>query len=243
MIRIAGDLHVHTVASGHAYSTVLEIVHTARRKGLSVVGVADHGPSMPGGPSLVYFEACGHFPRQVAGVTLYFGAEVDILDEKGTLDLPDWVLKKMDYTIVSFHPHVRPPGDRETNTQSLLKVLMNPLVNIIAHAGNPKYPFDYERVIDRAVEAGKVFEINNSSFSVSRKGSWENCRLIAQEVMKRGGSVLVSSDAHFCEEIGEYHDALALLEDIGFPEERILNMREESLKVFVEQHTGRRRRA
>lgn len=232
-LNLIGDLHTHTVASGHGYSTVMEIVQVAKRKKLEVVAITDHSPKMPGGPSPIYFEARGHFPREIEGIKIYFGAEVDILDEEGSLSLEDKLLKKLDIVIISFHPQVFPPASREINTQALLRALENPAVDIIAHPGNPRYPLDYERVVKEAVSRGKVIEINNSSFAVSRKGSKENCRLIAQEVKKQGGWVVVSSDAHFCEEVGEFKEAQGLLEEIGFPPDRVLNSSRDNIEKFL----------
>ena len=232
-LNLIGDLHIHTVASGHGYSTVMEIVQVAKRKKLEVVAITDHSPKMPGGPSPIYFEARGHFPREIEGIKIYFGAEVDILDEEGSLSLEDKLLKKLDIVIISFHPQVFPPASREINTQALLRALENPAVDIIAHPGNPRYPLDYERVVKEAVSRGKVIEINNSSFAVSRKGSKENCRLIAQEVKKQGGWVVVSSDAHFCEEVGEFKEAQDLLEEVGFPPNRVLNSSRDNIEKFL----------
>jgi len=240
-MEIVADLHVHTIASGHGYSTILENVQVAKRKGLLALGIADHTPSMPGGPSPLYFEARGHFPREVLGVRLYFGAEVDIVDEEGHLDLPERILRRLDFVIVSLHPQVFQGGSREVNTRALLRALEHPLVDIVAHPGNPRYPLDYAEVVTRAVQLDKVIEINNSSFSVSRRGSEENCRLIAQEVKSRGGWVVVSSDAHFCEEVGEFDEALRLLEDVGFPTERIVNASLKNLEDFFERVAQRRR--
>jgi len=234
MTRIWGDLHVHTVASGHGYSTVLENARVALRKGLRVLGVADHSPSMPGGPSPLYFEAKGHFPREIEGVRIYFGAEVDVVDFDGKLDLEDRILRKLDFVIVSFHPQVFRGGSREENTDALLRALENPFVDIVAHPGNPRFPLDYNKLVEEAVGRGKILEINNSSFSVSRKGSKENCMVIAQEVEKRKGWVIVSSDAHFCEEVGEFEEALAMLREARFSEERILNASYENLVRFLE---------
>jgi len=234
MTRIWGDLHVHTVASGHGYSTVLENARVALRKGRRVLGVADHSPSMPGGPSPLYFEAKGHFPREIEGVRIYFGAEVDVVDFDGKLDLEDRILRKLDFVIVSFHPQVFRGGSREENTDALLRALENPFVDIVAHPGNPRFPLDYNKLVEEAVGRGKILEINNSSFSVSRKGSKENCMVIAQEVEKRKGWVIVSSDAHFCEEVGEFEEALAMLREARFSEERILNASYENLVQFLE---------
>lgn len=240
-MNIVGDLHVHTLASGHAYSTVMEIVQVAKRKNLKVLGVADHGPSMPGGPNPLYFEARGHFPQEVDGCKIFFGVEVDIIDFEGNLDLEERVLRKVDYVIAAFHPQVFKGGSKKDNTEVLLKVLSNPLVNIIAHPGNPRYPLDYERVVEEAVSNDKIIEINNSSFSVSRRGSLENCRIIAVEVMKRGGKIVLSSDAHFCEEVGDFSFALAMLEEIGFPEDKIINADLGRLEAFLEKSIKARR--
>ncbi len=46
--RIKVDLHVHTVSSGHAYSTVEECARWAAEKGLEAIAVTDHGPAVPG---------------------------------------------------------------------------------------------------------------------------------------------------------------------------------------------------
>ena len=42
------DLHTHTLASGHAYNTLMEMIRAAADKGLALYGCADHAPSMPG---------------------------------------------------------------------------------------------------------------------------------------------------------------------------------------------------
>ena len=49
------DLHVHTISSGHAYSTLQEIVLHAKNIGLPMVGISDHAPGMPGGAHLFHF--------------------------------------------------------------------------------------------------------------------------------------------------------------------------------------------
>ncbi len=233
MYKIIGDLHIHSIASGHAFSTVREIALVAKQKNLRLIGLAEHGPSMPGGPSPIYFEARGHFPKEIDGVELYFGAEVDILDETSALDLNDHLLKKIDYGIVSLHPQVYQGEIRSDYTSILLKTFENPYLNIIAHLGNPHYPVNYQMVVKEAVACDKVIEINNSSFHISRRGSLDNCKIIAQEVMKQGGYVIVASDAHYCDEVGEYQMALDLLNQINFPMDHIINASHELLRFFM----------
>lgn len=49
------DTHCHTVASGHAYSTVQEIAKYASEIGLELVAVTDHSDKLPGGAHLFIF--------------------------------------------------------------------------------------------------------------------------------------------------------------------------------------------
>ena len=72
------DLHTHTVASGHAYNTIWEMAAAAAEKGLPLLGIADHGPAMPGSADELYFRNFKMLPREVHGVKLMFGCELNI---------------------------------------------------------------------------------------------------------------------------------------------------------------------
>ena len=41
-MKILLDVHTHTVASGHAFSTLQEMVRTAADKGLQILGITEH---------------------------------------------------------------------------------------------------------------------------------------------------------------------------------------------------------
>ncbi len=40
------DLHMHTVASTHAYSTLSDYIAQAKQKGIKLFAITDHGPDM-----------------------------------------------------------------------------------------------------------------------------------------------------------------------------------------------------
>lgn len=42
------DVHTHTIASGHAFSSLQEMTLTAKEKGLDILGITEHGPNIPG---------------------------------------------------------------------------------------------------------------------------------------------------------------------------------------------------
>ena len=54
-MKICFDMHTHTVASGHAFSTFKENVEEAAAKGLCAMGMSDHAPAMPGSAQEIYF--------------------------------------------------------------------------------------------------------------------------------------------------------------------------------------------
>ena len=73
------------------------------------------------------------------------------------------------------------------------------------------------------LENDVLIEINNSSFTTSRVGSYSNCTEIALLCKKYNAKLIINSDAHFCTLIGEFTEAINMLESIDFPEELIIN--------------------
>ena len=79
------DLHTHTVASGHAYCTLREMARAASDKGLELLGITEHAPKMPGTCHKFYFQNIKVVPREMYGIQLLLGSEVNILDAAGTV--------------------------------------------------------------------------------------------------------------------------------------------------------------
>ena len=62
-MNIVADLHTHTLACGHAYSTLTEVIQEASDKGLKAVGLTEHGPGYPGSVKWAYFNTYRDIPR------------------------------------------------------------------------------------------------------------------------------------------------------------------------------------
>ena len=75
MRKILIDAHTHSVASGHAYSSIQEMAQAAAEKGLQVLGITEHGPSIPGTCPLIYFKNMFVVPRMMYGVRLLMGCD------------------------------------------------------------------------------------------------------------------------------------------------------------------------
>lgn len=227
------DLHVHTLASGHAYSTLDEIAREAAGKGLRLVGMTDHGPALPGGPHPYHFAALRFVPESLHGVRILRGVEANIL-EGGRLDLADEILGSLDLVMAGFHEECGFDGrGAAANTRALLAVLEQSRVKVIAHPGNPVFPLDYEAVARKAAETGTALEINNSSFSLSRKGSEGNCMAIARLCARFGTPVTLGSDAHIAQGVGEFAVALNAVRQAGIVWEQVVNRTLESTIAFL----------
>ncbi len=61
------DLHMHTVASTHAYSTLHDYIAEAKRKGIKLFAITDHGPDMADAPHYWHFVNMRIWPRLVTG--------------------------------------------------------------------------------------------------------------------------------------------------------------------------------
>lgn len=232
MLKYCLDMHTHTVASGHAYTTFLENIREASSKGLKLLGTSDHGPAMPGGAHIFYFWNLKVLPREYEGVILLRGCESNIIDFDGNLDLEDDIFPRLDYVIASLHTPCIRPGSVYDNTRALVNAMESKKIDIIGHAGNPSFPILEEVVVKKAKENDVIIEINNSSFSV-REGSAENCTKIAELCKKFGVKVILSSDAHTCFQIGQFGKAEDVMKKINMPEELIMNTDENKIIKYL----------
>ena len=233
-MKLIADMHTHTLASGHAYSTVNELALAASTLGLQGLAITDHGPALPGGPHRYHFCAMRFIPRTIAGVRIFRGVEANILDEKGRLDLEQGVLEELDYVMAGLHENCGFCGSGiDDNTRALLAVMENPRVKCISHPGNPLFPLHYEEVVMGALATDTALEINNSSLGLSRKGSCDNCVEIARLCARIGAPIMIGSDAHISQGVGVFDDALKLAADAGIVEGQVINASMERLLDFI----------
>lgn len=236
-MKFIADTHCHTVASTHAYSTAMEMITAAAKKGLYAIALTDHGRSMPGAPGTWFFENLKTIPKKVEGVRVLRGIEANVIDFDGTLDTDESVFRGLDWVIASMHGAVLQDGiSVEGCTNAWLNIAKNPYVHVIGHSGMQMFQFDYETVIPEFGRCGKLVEINAHSFEV-RKDAIPNCKIIAKLCKKYGVQIVVNSDAHFCTEVGNLDDAVRMLKELDFPEELVLNANKERFKRYLKEHT------
>ena len=219
------DLHTHTTASGHGYSTLQENIAAAKERGLAYLGLSEHAPSMPGGPHSFFFGNYKCIPRQHGDLRLFCGVEANIMDYEGTLDMPETLLRKMDYVIASMHVPCVAPGTKEENTRASIQAMRNPWVKILGHPDDSRYELDREAVVLAAREERVAIEINNSSLNPlsARQGGRDNILSLLQLCKRCEVPVLLGSDSHISLTVGRFEDTFEVLKETEFPEKLILN--------------------
>ena len=219
------DLHTHTIASGHAYSTISEMIDTAAQKGLKLFGITEHAPAMPGTCNELYYLNFRVIPRHQQGMQILLGSEVNIIDLDGSMDFDDKMLDIMDLVIASMHTPCLTPGSREENTRAYINVMNHPKVTIIGHPDDGRYPIDAEAFVKEAKETKTVIEVNNNSLNPRGFGqnSKENYKTILKYCEKYEVPVVVNSDAHICYDVANFGYAKRFFQEIDFPKELVLN--------------------
>lgn len=129
-MNIELDVHTHTIASGHAFSTLQEMVAAAAEKKIKLLGITEHAPTIPGTCAPIYFRNLHVVPRRISGVELMLGAEINILDTYGNLDMDENLMNRLDIRIAGIHAPYYKAGDISQNTESLIKVISNPFINM-----------------------------------------------------------------------------------------------------------------
>ena len=236
-MNFVADLHIHTLSSGHAYSTVMEIASVAAAKDLALIALTDHGPSMPGAPHPYHFGNLAAIPDKLFGVRVLKGVEANVVDRNGTLDLDEHRLSKLDIVLAGLHTLCAPYGSVAENTKMMVSAIINPWVDVIVHPGNPEYPIDEEEVVKAAAGYGVALEVNNSSLTVSREGSKPHCDNIACLAKQYGAKLLLGTDSHFALAVGDFTQAAELLKRNNLLPQDVLN----SSLDLIKQHLMRRK--
>ena len=245
-MRVEIDTHSHTLVSGHAYSTIREMAKSAYEKGLKGLAITEHAPQMPGSTHLYYFQNLKVVPRQMEGVELLLGVELNIMDCDGHVDLPDSVVKKMDLRIASMHlPCYAGEKTEEKVTEAYIKIMERGDIDIIGHPDDGRFPVNYAELVKAAKRTGTFLELNNASLDPAgfRKDTKGNAKVMLEYCKKYGVEIVIGTDAHVDTDIAEYPHVNELLAEIDFPEKLIANKTLEAfrgkLKKYNHKNAGR----
>lgn len=157
---IKGDLHTHSVWTD-GKSTLSEMAQKAVELGREYIALTDHSY-----PTLQYdkrIEQIEQYNYSQSKIRVIKGLEVNINVDK-TLQIPDEILAKHDFVLVSIHTSFR--QEKEEMTERIIKALQNPLVDAMAHPTGrlllerEGIEADWGKIFKFAADNGKIMEIN-----------------------------------------------------------------------------------
>ena len=195
---LQGDVHMHTVETD-GKNTIAEMAEAAKERGYKYMAITDHSKNLAFANGLDDKRAVEHIKRihdvgkQIAGITIFAGIEVDILAD-GDLDLSDDVLAQMDLVIASVHSVFN--QEPAKMTERLLKAIANPNTSIIGHPTGriqlrrDSYAFDMHAVLTAAAQHKVAMELNAYPDRLDLNDA--NLR----QAKQHGVKIVINTDSH-----------------------------------------------
>jgi len=240
---LRSDLHVHTIMSGHGFCTFNECIEDAAKKGILVVGITDHGPTMERAAHEGYFEMSGRLPKKMQNVVVLFGCEANIINKNGALDLKKRTIEALDIVIAGLHEKTSYPCHSESdNTTALIKAMQNNKIHIISHPYRDNFPINIKDVVDASVSEHVLLEINKSlvmkacidknnpksKIIIDKTAEMINC------LQNMNTPYIINSDAHHTKEIGISGDEFVLMKEyLGINDRFVLNNEIDQLSNYI----------
>jgi DNA polymerase (family 10) len=200
---IRGDLQLHTNATD-GVNDLDEMVDAARKRGYQYIAITDHTQAVHVAGGLTradfrrQFKAIERVQRRVPDLTIWKGAEVDIL-ENGALDLDEGTLAELDLVVIAVHSHFNLAAG--AMTRRIVRALQHRHVHVLAHptgrliGTREPYPLDFAEVCRAAADHGVAFEIN------AQPDRLDLSDVQARAAHEAGVHLVISTDAHRVEEL------------------------------------------
>jgi DNA polymerase (family 10) len=195
---LQGDVHMHTVETD-GKNTIEEMAEAAKARGYKYMAITDHSKNLAFANGLDDKRAVEHIARiraagkQIDGITIFAGIEVDILAE-GDLDLSDDVLAQMDIVIASVHSVFN--QEPAKMTERLLKAVENPNTSIIGHPTGriqlrrDSYHFDMRAVLAEAARKKVAMELNAYPDRLDLND------IHLRQAKQQGMKIVINTDSH-----------------------------------------------
>ena len=244
-LEITSDLHTHTIYS-HGTGTIEDNVKAAIEKGLSQIGISDHGPGHIGfgvsrkklaGIKAEVIQLRKKYPE----IEILFSVEANIIAPAGVLDLRQNEFEYFDYICAGWHygaldgmtfagigrtfgniirntPEKATRKQLRRNTDSIIKALKTYDIMFLAHPGSSA-PVDILEIALACAETNTLMEINTNHMSLTA----DDIKLITEYSDTK---FIVTSDAHSPKRIGDFQPAIDLIKETGLDPARVANVKE-----------------
>ena len=159
------DFHSHTLFSTCGLHTIVEMLGSAKKKGLKALAITDHGTAQNGHISSPFFD---RLKDPVEGIRLLKGQESNVTSDEGDIDFPVKFLKFTNVVLLGRHPKVDTLPRKADYTEMLITAMYkNPYIDILTHLNDTAYPVNFDRVTGVARELGIAVESTTQRFSTA----------------------------------------------------------------------------
>ncbi|MDA0179197.1 DNA polymerase/3'-5' exonuclease PolX [Solirubrobacter phytolaccae] len=225
--EMRGDLHCHTTLSD-GRNTLEEMVAAAQQLGYEYLAITDHSASHGFGNHVTpealeaRIDEIAALNERLDGFTVLAGTESNILPD-GSLDYPDELLQRLDWVIGSVHTSFG--MDEAAMTERMITAINHPWLDAIGHPtgrkieARPAYAIDMSRVIEAAAANGTMIEINSAP---DRRDMND---IYARAAAAAGVTILIDSDAHGAETLGNLRYGVATARRAWLTPEQVANTR------------------
>jgi len=237
LIKIEADLHVHSIFSGHAYSTIDELAEEAKNKGLKLLALTDHGPALPGGTHFNYFNNLKVLPEKIKGVKILKGIEANILND-GSLDLAERYFEYLDFVACGIHMNTGYTNTTvKEHTEATINAIKNPLVDMVTHPVNLSNMVNLEEVVKAAKEYDVILEINASSHKGNMKGRGdpELTKELVKLAVENNNLLALNSDAHYRDMVGDLSNLDPIINNGMITNEDIINSSIDKVLAYLDK--------
>lgn len=230
---------MHTIHSGHAFGTFYEMIKKAKSHKMDMIAITDHGPSMKGSASEIYFKMSRRVPKSYKGMNILFGCETNLIDGRGNIDLDDKGIKKQDILLVGLHQGTDYKDlGKEKNTKALINCFNKYPFHIFVHPTSTYYDYDINKAVQTACDNNILIEINLTSLermkiNHPKEKGIKALKKVVDIVKKNKQKLIVNSDAHFLHELGDYSLLKGYWKELGLTKELIINNYPDELKKFI----------
>ncbi len=237
-MKIFAEYHSHSRYSD-GKASIAEMVEQASKLGYEIFGISDHGyrhhffgVSYDAYPRMR--EEIDRLQEQYPNMKLLLGVEANILDDKGNIDVDDYILSHVDYVMAGYHfgsiaPDVRGLRNHvnnycrlfshreiDYNTDALIRAMKNNDLFILTHPGD-KGRIHTVDVAKAAAQTGTVLEIN------VRHGRLSLEQL--KEIRNINVKYAIGTDAHRPEHLAWVEPAIERAEQAGVDSSSIINVK------------------
>lgn len=241
--RLRYDIHTHTTFS-HGKGSIEDNVKVAISKGLSAIGISDHGPG-----HVTYGVKRSNLPvmrKEVERlkplypqIKILLGVEANIINSSGKLDVTTEELKQLDYLLAGYHygvfgeNAVKAMGihaqnyvlnnwfrkstrkQENLNTELTIRAIYENEIMILTHPGD-KGAFNIGEIALACADRGTLMEISTWHDWLTVEGIKEAARTDVR--------FAISSDAHTPDRIGDCQGAVERILAAGLDLERVENL-------------------